>query len=266
MKNRSILFLVALSLISSAFLCSCKNREPEESSITEESSAESSPAESSADKKSENTESSVQTSGAVVDLGELFTASSETEKSVENEPSTELTDFEYTTNENADGVEKGDGGITITKYNGSDNNLKIPDKINGLKVTALGKGAFEENISLTSVTIPSDVVTIKDSCFYGCESLEEVKFFSDSKLSSICKDAFFDTHITSFTVPENCRSVSTAFDCCYNMKDIYILGKETSFAPVSVPIDTTIHYYRDSKAAAQLSLIHGGYKNIEYLS
>ena len=47
MKNRSVLFLVALSLITGAFLCSCKNREPEESSVPEEPSSESSQAESS---------------------------------------------------------------------------------------------------------------------------------------------------------------------------------------------------------------------------
>ena len=56
MKNRSVLFLVALSLITGAFLCSCKNREPEESSVPEEPSAESSQAESSVDEISEKAE------------------------------------------------------------------------------------------------------------------------------------------------------------------------------------------------------------------
>ena len=265
MKNRSVLFLVALSLITGAFLCSCKNREPEESSVPEEPSSESSQAESSVAEISEKTENSEESSGLVIDLEEVFSSTVQDESS-KDESSEEPTDYEYITNENADGAEKGDGGITITKYNGSDSKLKIPDKINGLNVTALGKSAFEGNTFLTSIVIPADVVTIYESCFYGCEMLKDVKFADNSKLSTICKDAFFDTGITRFTVPENCRSVTTSFDCCYDLKDIYILGKETSFAPVSVPIDTTIHYYKGSKASTQLSLIHGGYKNIEYLS
>ena len=62
MKNRSVLFLVALSLITGAFLCSCKNRKPEESSVPEEPSSESSQAESSVAEISEKTESSEESS------------------------------------------------------------------------------------------------------------------------------------------------------------------------------------------------------------
>lgn len=141
----------------------------------------------------------------------------------------------------------------------------VEDKI--LTIEAAVELSFlSDEKQLAIVEHINNVVTINESCFYGCEMLKDVKFADNSKLSTICKDAFFDTGITRFTVPENCRSVSTAFDCCYDLKDIYILGKETSFAPVSVPIDTTIHYYKGSKASTQLSLIHGGYKNIEYLS
>ena len=72
MKNRSVLFLVALSLITSAFLCSCKNREPEESSVPEEPSAESSQAESSVAEISEKTEISEESSGLVLNLVSAF--------------------------------------------------------------------------------------------------------------------------------------------------------------------------------------------------
>jgi hypothetical protein len=75
--------------------------------------------------------------------------------------------YTYTTN---------NGAITITGYTGPGGAVTIPDTINGLPVTAIGSGAFQNCASLTSVTIPASVTNIADSAFAGCSSLTGVYF------------------------------------------------------------------------------------------
>lgn len=89
------------------------------------------------------------------------------------------------------------GGVCITRYTGTDDNVRIPDEIDGLPVVALGAGyrvfddvaaneikevylpntvvhiyyAFSDLTGLTSLTIPERVTVIDNSTFYGCTSL-----------------------------------------------------------------------------------------------
>jgi hypothetical protein len=56
-------------------------------------------------------------------------------------------------------TEEEDGQLTITRYTGSEKDVCIPERINGLPVTSIGKGAFSGN-QLTSVTIPNSVTSI----------------------------------------------------------------------------------------------------------
>ncbi len=54
--------------------------------------------------------------------------------------------------------------------------VEIPDKYNGVRITAIGSGAFKDNTKLTSVTIPSTVESIGGVAFHGCTELKEVIF------------------------------------------------------------------------------------------
>ena len=72
--------------------------------------------------------------------------------------------FQYTTN---------NGTITILKYNGSGEEVTVPDTINGMPVANIGPAAFH-HISLTSVIIPNSVISIGQSAFFGCTSLTNV--------------------------------------------------------------------------------------------
>ncbi|MBQ3550940.1 MAG: leucine-rich repeat protein [Clostridia bacterium] len=52
----------------------------------------------------------------------------------------------------------------------------IPDDINGKTVSGIGIGAFADNQTITSVTVPDSVTEIGDSAFLGCSALETVYF------------------------------------------------------------------------------------------
>ena len=86
---------------------------------------------------------------------------------------------------------KEDGSYTITGYNGSENEVVIPNKINGKKVTSIGDSAFEGCSNLTSITIPKGVTSIGDWAFYGCSNLTSVTI--PKGVTSIGRGAFDDT-------------------------------------------------------------------------
>ena len=73
------------------------------------------------------------------------------------------------------------------------------------KLGRIGEGAFTGS-GLKKITIPREVETLDDYCFYNCESLEEVIFCDDSKLRHIGKDAFAGSGVKGITIP---RGVDT---------------------------------------------------------
>ncbi|MBQ9905272.1 MAG: leucine-rich repeat protein [Oscillospiraceae bacterium] len=77
-------------------------------------------------------------------------------------------DFDYTVN--PDGK-----GVTVTKYKKSAAQLIIPEKINGLPVTAIGDSVFFGNETLTAVTIPDGVTAIGKNAFARCEKLATIQ-------------------------------------------------------------------------------------------
>ena len=68
-------------------------------------------------------------------------------------------DFEYKTSKS---------GVTITKYTGAGASVVIPNTINNVAVTAIGKSAFYGCNGLTSVTIPNSVTSIGELAFSFC--------------------------------------------------------------------------------------------------
>ena len=65
-----------------------------------------------------------------------------------------------------------DGKVTVTGYTSSPKGeLVIPSEIDGMPVTAIGEGAFEDCTDLTSVVISEGVTQIFGSAFQGCRKL-----------------------------------------------------------------------------------------------
>ena len=78
----------------------------------------------------------------------------------------ESSEYEYRIND--------DRTVTITKYNGTEKNLVIPDTIDGYPVYAIGEGAFQENQTLKTVVVPEGVEDIQNEAFVYCTALEKV--------------------------------------------------------------------------------------------
>ena len=68
---------------------------------------------------------------------------------------------------------------TIKKYNGNDAVVNIPSEINGIPVETIGNAAFQDNTTITSVTIPDNVTEIGSNAFADCTNLTSVNYKGD---------------------------------------------------------------------------------------
>lgn len=68
---------------------------------------------------------------------------------------------------------------TIKKYNGNDAVVNIPSTISSWPVTKIGEDAFQDNTTITSVTIPASVTEIGSNAFAGCTNLTSVTYGGD---------------------------------------------------------------------------------------
>lgn len=50
----------------------------------------------------------------------------------------------------------------------------VPETVNSLPVTGIGRMTFQNNAYLSSVTVPANVVTFDSSCFDGCSVLKKI--------------------------------------------------------------------------------------------
>lgn len=74
--------------------------------------------------------------------------------------------------------------VTITKYTGKESTVILPSTISSWPVTKIGEDAFQDNTTITSVTIPASVTEIGSNAFAGCTNLTSVNYAGDwSKLT-----------------------------------------------------------------------------------
>ena len=115
-------------------------------------------------------------------------------------------------------------GIELTKYQGKDAVVNIPEEINGVKVTAIGTECFYKKSKLTSVTMPDTIVSIGDQAFALCSALETVTW--SKMLKHIGTEAFIMCKIRSFTMPDHLAEIGTdAFWGCNSLTDV-VCSKE----------------------------------------
>ena len=108
--------------------------------------------------------------------------------------------------------------------------LSIPATYQGKNVTAIKAYAFEENQTITSITIPATVASIGREAFRACANLETVTFEEGSRLASIAETAFGDcAKLTTLAIPSTVTSIGAyAFDHCAQLKSVTLPAGLTS--------------------------------------
>lgn len=175
-----------------------------------------------------------------------------------------------------------DGTITITDCDTSAKGaITIPSKIYKRTVTTIGKSAFFDCDSLTSIIIPNSVTSIEESAFFDCDSLTNITLptitsigtgtfgYCDSLTSitipdgvtSIGDAAFLCCiNLRNITIPDSVTSIGdAAFECCIDLKDVYYTGSKDEWKAISVGdynadlLNATIHYSNNSSSQLLLS-------------
>lgn len=265
---------VMISIFAMAFItafAACKQNLTEadnQSNLTDEPSVESSAefVESVVESAEEGTESSSKNI-FMSNPDNLTSGSSHVdEEDSEDEGSSKTNEYLGFTYELVDVEVWGNDIIEIKEFTGTSKDIVIPNEIDGHPVMIIGEDAFKDNKNIQSLTIPKNLKWIKDRAFWGCESLENIVFEEGSTFHEFSAECFFETAISEITIPATCAQVSeSTFDCCYNLKKITILGKETYVYTMALPDDCVIRCYKDSIAYNQLLAAYPVKYNIEYL-
>jgi hypothetical protein len=129
-----------------------------------------------------------------------------------------VSDFEYTTE---------NGRITITKYNGSVKDVRIPESINGLPVVAIGREAFFNN-QLTNIVIPNSIVSIGSGAFH---SNQLTSITLPNSITYIGYGAFRYNQLFCITLPDNINIQPDSFYPCLYDKYIKNNRKRITFYP-----------------------------------
>ena len=114
---------------------------------------------------------------------------------------------------------------TITGYTGTSNELVIPSIFseNGitLTVTGIGTRAFQNKISLNSITLPPTLTSIGVQAFQGCFSLTTITI--PDSVTGIDQYAFYGTGLTSIIIPRNVTSIGGyVFSLCDELVSISV--------------------------------------------
>ena len=148
----------------------------------------------------------------------------------------------------------------VTIYSSSINlqgDLIIPEEIHGYPVTKIGQFAFSHRERITSIKLPSSLVSIDSYAFNGCTSLESVTLPDNTEISlgegafkdctslkscvfpkgltEIPPEAFFNcTSLKNVIIPENIVTVGrSAFYGCSSVTEIYIPKSVTEIGYVA---------------------------------
>lgn len=150
---------------------------------------------------------------------------------------------------------KEDGTAQITKYNGTETNVAIPNTLDGITVTTISYCAFDGNKNLISVVVPDTVTLIESCAFRDCTALADVKlsntvtylfgsFENCTNLKSITLPYSLTrlgvntfkgcTALESITIPANVVEISDdAFFGCKKLKAINVSKDNKKFISIN---------------------------------
>ncbi|MDO5559533.1 MAG: leucine-rich repeat protein [Oscillospiraceae bacterium] len=112
--------------------------------------------------------------------------------------------------------------VEITECDKSATAVKIPDEIDGVKVTRIQEYAFSDCSSLKSVYIPRSVHSIKAGAFAGCVSLESINLPQGIRYID-CYTFYNCTSLTGISIPDSVAIIDDmSFYGCFSLKKITI--------------------------------------------
>lgn len=115
-----------------------------------------------------------------------------------------------------------DSYVAITKYIGTEQDVQIPENIDGIPVIEIADTAFFANEKLRSVEIPEGIQFIGASTFEGCRFLTEIRL--PSTLMEIGKKVFCDCSALPYIeIPQNVSAISQqSFLNCSALSDVIL--------------------------------------------
>ena len=124
----------------------------------------------------------------------------------------------------------GSGNAVIDSYTGTDQDVTIPEQLDGKTVTVIGENAFSENDKVTSVDVPNTVTSIQYRAFYLTKNLQKVTFQNGSNLKSLADQVFYKSGLSEIQIPENVDTIGEWAFAESGIKHIVIPGKVTELA------------------------------------
>ncbi len=129
-----------------------------------------------------------------------------------------------------------DGSVTVIGQGAFEGQITLTQMIIPTSITLIENNAFKGCSALKAIDIPASVATIGDYAFYGCSVLKTVTFAEG--LTSIGKHAFTSSAIASITLPESLRTIDNNAFYLSSITDIVI--------PAGVETIGTYAFYNDS--------------------
>lgn len=149
-----------------------------------------------------------------------------------------------------------DADIIITKYNGNDKNIAIPDKLMEHDIVAIGKEAFANNKNISKVKFEGDIKEIGKSAFKSCSNLLEINLNDIEIIKSSAFEACSKLEkvvLKKITILE-----SKAFKDCVSLKTVNIQNDEGK-----AKLEDSIFYNCTSLSEVEINLEStSGYKNL----
>ena len=134
----------------------------------------------------------------------------------------------------------GTDGCAVIGYEGSDSDILVPDDVNGIKVIAIGDGAFRGNDLITSVSLGANVKSIGVAAFAGCDSLGEVSL--GESLEKVSSAAFFGCKaLKTADLPSSVKLIGIdAFGACGALDVINYDGNQSMWSRVELAIGNDV--------------------------
>lgn len=170
---------------------------------------------------------------------------------VKNAPETSADDFT---------TEVVDGGISLSKYNGTDEIVVIPEKIDEMPVVAIGEVCFANNEDIKAVIVCDNVKVLEENAFANCINLEI--FISGKNVKTVENYSFINCQSLEYV--ELNEGVESLGRLCFmqtdSLTELYMPASITEFEHPFLASETNVTILCESGSAAETYAKENGIK------